>query len=129
MTCATIMAYVPPYIYTYIYTHIHGTSSNLYTPDSVPLSSLARQLPNRELPQQRVHRVLTCYAMLTWLDLVWTATFTGVVLSSCDNSCGGHIVPGGEITSPLNHASLAQALHVFAIVLLQYAKTNHEIFH
>ena len=34
------MAHVPPYIYIYIY----RTSSNLYTPDSVSLASLARQI-------------------------------------------------------------------------------------
>ena len=43
------MAYVPPYIYIYIYIYIYRTSSNLYTPDSVSLASLARQLISTEL--------------------------------------------------------------------------------
>ena len=39
VACATILLHVPPYIYIYIY----RTSSNLYTPDSVSLASLACQ--------------------------------------------------------------------------------------
>ena len=47
MARATNMAHVPLYIY--IYTYMYRTSSNLYTPGSVSLASLARQLLNFEI--------------------------------------------------------------------------------
>ena len=57
MACATIMLHVVPYIYIYTYIHIYGASSNLYTPDSVSLSSLAR-MPH--IPPYVYNRLVMC---------------------------------------------------------------------
>ena len=69
------MAYVPPYIYIYIY----RTSSNLYTPDRVSLTSLARQLDisifeksektiqsNHSADQVRKKRPPPYFAIVAW---------------------------------------------------------------
>ena len=51
--------YLHTYIYIYIYIYIYRTSSNLYTPDSVSLASLARQLIGERAKRARHYQGCT----------------------------------------------------------------------
>ena len=60
-------------IYIYIYTHIYRTSSNLYTPDSVSLASLARQSANCRV-------CLFCFLLFVLVCLFEFCVSQGIIL-------------------------------------------------